>query len=107
MRTTGHRPGERAGLDDRGQRRGGGGERVGSDRQERGDRDDGVDDEGDPERERDGPGDRAGGVADLLAERGDAGVAGEREEQQGGGLEDPADPAVGERPDVRRSSGQR
>ena len=42
------------------------------------------------------------GIADLLAERGDAGIAGEGEEQQACGLEDPAETAVGERPDVRR-----
>ena len=35
--------------------------------------------------------DRAGGIAHLLAEGGDAGVAGEREEQQSGGLQHAAD----------------
>ena len=68
----------------------------------------GVDDQGDAERDRDRPGDGAGGIDDLLAERGDAGVAGEGEEQQARRLEDPRPPADAERAEVgRRSPGRR
>jgi hypothetical protein len=52
---------------------------------------DGVDHERDPERPRDGLGDRARRIGDLLAEGRDAGVAGEREEQQPGRAQDPVE----------------
>jgi hypothetical protein len=44
------------------------------------------------ERERHGPPDGARRVADLLAQQGDPGVAGEREEQQAAGLQHPVRP---------------
>ena len=47
-----------------------------------GDRDHGVDDQRDAQRERNGARNGAGGIAHLLAEGGDAGIPGEREEQQ-------------------------
>src|SRR4029077_10034585 len=63
------------------------GERSRSDGGERADRDENVDRERDREREGYGLRDGVGGVVDLLAEGGDAGVAGEGEKQQPGGLE--------------------
>ena len=44
-------------------------------------------------------------IDDLLAERRDAGVPGEREEQQPGGLQDPRPPAGEDRTEVRRGRG--
>ena len=70
-------------------------EAVGSEDQQDRHRDDRVDRERDSEREGDCPRDRAFRVFDFLAERRDARVAGEREEQQSGGLQDAVD-AIGE-----------
>ena len=52
----------------------------------------GVHDDDDAQGERDGPHDRVRRVADLLTQRRDAGIAGEGEEQQPRGLEDPVGP---------------
>ena len=81
-----------------GERCGGGGDAAGPQRGEHGDRDHGVDHDRDAERDHDRAGDRAGRVADLFADRRDAGVPGEREEQQAGRLQDPVlDAAVATR----------
>ena len=57
-------------------------------------RHDRVDDQGDPERDRYRAGNGAGGVAHLLTQGGDPGVARERKEQQPGGLQHTADADV-------------
>ena len=84
---------ERTGPHDRVERRRRGGQCRRPDRQQRGHGDRGVDDERDPERERDRTRDGLGRVDDLLAECGQSCVAGEGEEQQTGGLQD-AGPAA-------------
>jgi hypothetical protein len=76
------------------QRRGGVGQGAWPQRQERGDGDDRVDKQGDGERDGDGAADGARGIADFLAERGDARVSGEGEEQQAGGAQDAAEARV-------------
>src|SRR5690606_27148064 len=66
--------------------RGGGGKGPRPERAQRGHRDQGVDDQRDAEGDADGARDRPGRVADLLAQRGDPGIPGAREEQQPGPL---------------------
>ena len=65
-----------------------GGDPVRAEHRQNGDGDDRVDGDRAGQGELDGARDGAGGVADLLAQRRDAGVAGEREEEQAGRLED-------------------
>ena len=76
-------------LDGGGERRGGGGQAVGAEHRQQRDRDDGVDRQHDAERDRDRLRDRARGVAHFFPERRDPRVAGEGEEDEAGGLEDP------------------
>ena len=56
-----------------------------------------INDDRAPQGEHDGAGDRARGIDDLFAHRRDAGVSGEREEQQPGALEHPVDRGIGQR----------
>ena len=61
---------------------------TGTEGREHGDRDDGINDERQPEGEHDGPRNVLGGIAHLFPHRRDAGVSREREEEQTGGLQD-------------------
>ncbi len=72
--------------------------RVGPERREHRDRDDGINGERQPEGEHDGPRNVLCGIAHLFAHRRDPGVARKREEEQSGGLQDAV--AVG-RPQVQ------
>ena len=83
---------------------GGRGHRPGPEHRQHGDRHDGVHDDGPGQRQHDGARDHPLRLAHLLAERGDPGIAGEREEQQPRGLQHAVEPVVGRGPagQVRR-----
>ena len=64
---------------------------MGAERAHEGPGEQAVEDHREPQRPQHGPGDGPLGVHDLLAHRGHAGVAGEREEQHARGGQDPAE----------------
>ncbi len=95
-RTTGATAAGTGGVHGRGQR-GDGGWRAGRGRRPAARRpDDQVDGDGDEQGDGDGAGNGALRVANLLTHGGDAGVSGEGEEQQAGGLEDAVGAAAAE-----------